>query len=108
MTIAKYLLSAAFIATAAVASAPPAMADSRVFIVANQPDGYGIDQCLAKGERCGASAARAYCEAREFKTASAYRRVDPDEVTGAIPASTRQKCSGRACAEEYVAITCER
>ncbi len=28
-------------------------ADSRVFIVANQSDGYGVDECLAKGEKCG-------------------------------------------------------
>jgi hypothetical protein len=33
------------------------LADRRVFIVANQPDSYGIDQCLANGDRCGASAA---------------------------------------------------
>jgi hypothetical protein len=103
MTIAKYLSACAFLTTATIA-----LADSRVFIVANQPDGYGIDQCLAGGERCGAPAARAYCEARDFKVASAYRRVDPDEVTGAIPASTGQKCSGRGCEDEYVAITCER
>ena len=103
MQLAKYLLASAFITVASVATA-----DTRVFIVANQPDGYGIDQCLANGERCGAPAARAYCEAREFKSASAFRRVDPDEVTGAIPASTGKKCSGRACANDYVAITCER
>ena len=103
MQLAKYLLASAFITVASVA-----IADTRVFIVANQPDGYGIDQCLANGERCGAPAARAYCEAREFKTASAFRRVDPDEVTGAIPASTGNKCSGRACTNDYVAITCER
>jgi hypothetical protein len=103
MTIAKYLSAVAFIATASVA-----MADSHVFIIDNQPDGYGIDQCLAKGERCGAPAAHAYCEARAFKTASAYRRVDPDEVTGAIPVTTGEKCTGRACVTEYVAITCER
>src|SRR5229473_3281683 len=30
-----------------------AMADSRVFIIANQADGYGVDQCLARGEKCG-------------------------------------------------------
>ena len=40
-------------------AASAAHADSRIFIVANQPDGYGIDQCLAKGENCGAPAARA-------------------------------------------------
>ena len=102
MTIAKCLSTFAFLATTSIA-----IADSRVFIVANQPDGYGIDQCLARGERCGAPAARAYCEARDFKTASAYRRIDPDEITGAIPASG-QKCSGRGCENEYVAITCER
>jgi hypothetical protein len=103
MKLAKYLL-----ATALMGSATAAVADRRVFIVANQPDGYGIDQCLASGERCGASAARAYCQSHDFKSASAYRRLDPDEVTGAIPASTGEKCSGRACAAEYVAITCER
>jgi hypothetical protein len=103
MKLAKYLLASAFVTITSAA-----IADTRVFIVANQPDGYGIDQCLSSGERCGAPAARAYCEARDFKTASAFRRVDPEEVTGAIPASTEAKCSGRACANEYVSITCER
>lgn len=79
-------------------------ADSRVFIVANQPDGYGVDECLAKGERCGAPAARAYCQSREFSQATGYRRVDPDEVTDAIPAST----GGPRDNGEYIAITCER
>lgn len=79
-------------------------ADSRVFIVANQPDGYGVDECLANGEKCGAPAARAYCQSREFAQATGYRRVDPDEVTGAIPASTgRSRGSG-----DYIAITCQR
>jgi hypothetical protein len=97
------------ILTAALAvAASSALADRRVFVIANQPDGYGIDQCLANGERCGASAARAYCQSHEFKSASAFRRLDPDEVTGAIPSSAGEKCSGRTCAAEYVAITCER
>lgn len=79
-------------------------ADSRVFIVANQPDGYGVDECLAKGERCGASAARAYCQSREFAQATGYRRVEPAEVTGALPASIGAAGSH----EEYIAITCQR
>ena len=53
----------------------PASADSRVFIIANQADGYGIDQCLAKGEKCGAHAARSYCQSRDFVQASSCRRV---------------------------------
>lgn len=80
-----------------------AHADSRVFIIANQPDGYGVDECLAKGEKCGASAARAYCQSREFAQATTFRRVDPDEVTGAVPVSTNGGGGG-----EYVAITCQR
>ncbi len=89
----------------ALSLSAPALADSRVFIVANQPDGYGIDQCLANGERCGAPAARSYCQSREFAEAKAYRRIDPDEITGALP----QKVSGQNSASaEYVAITCER
>lgn len=103
MKLAECLWAVAFVTIASAA-----VADSRVFIVANQPDSYGIDQCLASGERCGVPAASAYCEARDFKTASAFRRIDPDEVTGALPASAGERCSGRACATEYVAITCER
>jgi len=84
-----------------------AHADSRVFIIANQADGYGVDQCLARGEKCGAHAARSYCQSREFAQATAYRRVDPDEITGAVPSGGVDKCSGHGCGE-YVAITCQR
>ncbi len=84
-----------------------AMADSRVFFVANQADGYGVDQCLAKGESCGAPAARAYCQSHQFAQASAFRKVDPDEITGAIPKSGTGACASGGC-DEYIAITCQR
>ena len=88
-------------------AATAASADSRVFIIANQADGYGIDQCLARGEKCGAHAARSYCQSREFAQATAYRRVDPDEITGAVSSGANAKCTGSGCGE-YVAITCQR
>lgn len=94
------LISSAFIA------ASGASAETRVFIVANQADGYGIDQCLAKGEGCGAPAARSYCQSRQFAQASAYRKVDPDEITGSVPKSGTN-CGHGHC-DEYVAITCQR
>jgi hypothetical protein len=84
-----------------------ASADSRVFIVANQADGYGIDQCLARGEKCGAHAARSYCQSRDFAQASSYRRVDPDEITGSVPEPASASCGHAGCSE-YVAITCQR
>ena len=97
-----FLLSACLL----LASVTVAMADSRVFIIANQPDGYGVDRCLANGEKCGSYAARAYCQSRDFAQASAYRKVDPEEVTGAVPAGG-EHCTHAGCGE-YVAITCQR
>ena len=70
-------------------------------------DGYGVDQCLAKGDKCGAHAARSYCQSREFAQATAYRRVDPDEITGSVPKTANDRCSGIGC-NEYIAITCQR
>jgi hypothetical protein len=95
------LLAVVFLFAASVASA-----DSRVFIIANEGDGYGVDQCLARGEKCGAHAARSYCQLRDFAQASSYRRVDPDEVTGSVPKAAGS-CNRPGC-REYVAITCQR
>ena len=96
----------AFLALMFVLAASAASADSRVFIVANQADGYGVDQCLARGEKCGAHAARSYCQSRDFAQASSYRRVDPDEITGSVPKGA-ESCNHARCSE-YVAITCQR
>jgi hypothetical protein len=89
-----------------VLAASSASADSRVFIIANQADGYGVDQCLARGDKCGAPAARSYCQSRDFTQASSYRRVDPDEITGSVP-KLGENCNHAGC-NEYVAITCQR
>ncbi|WP_249780644.1 hypothetical protein [Bradyrhizobium sp. dw_78] len=97
----------AFLAGALVCAASAAMADSRVFIIENQADGYGVDQCLAKGEKCGEHAALSYCRSRDFAQASSYRSVDPDEITGSLPKAAAANCSRAACGE-YIAITCQR
>ena len=96
----------ALLACAFVISITPASAETRVFIVANHADGYGVDQCLAKGEKCGAHAALSYCRSRDFAQASSYRRVDPDEVTGSVP-KEGANCPHGKC-DDYVAITCQR
>ncbi len=96
----------ALLACALSLAASAASAETRVFIIANQADGYGVDQCLARGEQCGAHAARSYCQSLDFTQASAYRRVDPDEITGSVP-KTAANCAHGHC-DEYVAITCQR
>ena len=46
-----------------------AQAERRMFIIANDA-AYGVDTCLAKGDKCGAAAANAYCQARQFAAAT--------------------------------------
>ena len=96
-----------FLVGASLFAVSTAFADTRVFIIENQADGYGVDQCLARGDKCGAHAARAYCQARDFAQATSYRRVDPDEITGSVPKNANVKCGPGGCSE-YVAITCQR
>ena len=102
MRFPSALLACAFVLAASAASA-----DTKVFIIANQADGYGVDQCLARGDRCGAHAARAYCQSRDFAQATAFRRVDPDEITGSVSKAGGENCNHAGC-NEYVAITCQR
>ncbi|MEN3290314.1 MAG: hypothetical protein V7634_4614 [Bradyrhizobium sp.] len=96
----------ALLACVLVVIATAASAESRVFIIANESDGYGVDQCLAKGDKCGAYAARSYCQSRDFAQASSYRRIDPDEITGSVP-KPAATCARGGCSD-YVAITCQR
>lgn len=73
--------------TLVMALAGAAQAERRMFVIANDADGYGIDRCLATSDRCGAAAANAYCKQHQFAAAAAYHKVERDEVTGAIPAT---------------------
>lgn len=99
----------ALLATCIVAfvlGAPPALAEKHIFIIANNADGYGIDRCLAEGDHCGSAAATAYCRSREFTKALSFRKVDRDEITGAIPVNAGA-CRGGTC-DQFVAIECTR
>jgi hypothetical protein len=82
-----------------------AQAEKRIFIIANNPDGYGVDRCLSSGASCGKPVATAYCQSRAFTKAASFRKVDRDEITGAVPTST--VCHGSNC-DEFVAIECTR
>jgi hypothetical protein len=88
-------------------AAGSALAERRMFIIANNADG-GIDRCLASGAKCGAAAAQAYCKSREFAQANSFRKVDRDDITGAIPTTgVSGACHGASC-DEFVAIECTR
>jgi hypothetical protein len=95
------IAAAAF--AAVLFAAVAAQADKRIFIVANNADGYGIDRCLASGESCGRAAANSYCRAREFAQAVSYGKIERNDMAGVIPAA----CRATDC-DDFVAIECAR
>ena len=97
----RYVFAALVLAAAAFSSA--AQAEKRVFIIANNSDGYGVDRCLSTGATCGVAVATAYCKSRDFAQAASFRKVDHDEITGAVPST-----NGTSARDEFVAIECLR
>jgi hypothetical protein len=100
------MLAPSGVVIASLLLASVAGAENRTFIIPNNPDGYGIDRCLANGERCGSVVATSYCQSQSFAQARSFRRIDRDEITGAVPTSGRNACIG-SC-ESFVAIECTR
>ena len=97
----RYLFAALVLAAAVFGTA--AQAEKRTFIIANNSDGYGVDRCLASGATCGAAVATAYCKARDYAEAASFRRIEREEIAGAVP--TTNDTSAR---DEFVAIECLR
>jgi hypothetical protein len=91
---------------AVVASALSARAETKIFFVENQPDGYGIDQCLASGAKCGKPMASYYCQSRQYGGVVSFRKVEPDELP-ADKATTDGACRASGCVD-FVAIECVR
>src|SRR5438046_5943200 len=96
----RYILAALVLAAA---FSSDAQAEKRTFIIANNADGYGVDRCLATGASCGIPVATAYCQSRAFVRAASFRKVDRDEITGAVPVT-----NGTSARDAFVAIRCLR
>ena len=92
---------------AALSASVSAQAERRIFIIANNADGYGVDRCLATGDTCGTAVATAYCKSRDFAQAQSFHKIDREEITGAVR-SSNESCRGSSCDDEFVAIECTR
>ena len=101
----RFLLALSLAAVILPAHLCEASAEKRTFIIANNPDGYGVDRCLAPGAPCGAAAAAAYCQSKRFLGAASYRRIERGEITGAVPVSAT---CGRSGCDDFVVIECRR
>jgi hypothetical protein len=95
------------VAVLCLCAAASAQAEQRMFIIANDAAGYGEDRCLVSGAECGVAIADAYCRTQQFAQARAFRAVDRDDITGAIPNGGSPDCPGSDCTH-FVAITCTR
>ena len=84
-----------------------AQAERHIFIIANDADDYGVDRCLASNAGCGTTVANAYCHSHEYTQALSFRKVERDDIAGAISASATSACIGSRC-DALVAIECSR
>jgi hypothetical protein len=82
--LAVSITSAVIFASSGIES--EARPKQRDFIIAGS-DGYGTQECLASQSSCGRIVADAWCEAKGFKSAIAYRQLDRDEITGTASGS---------------------
>jgi hypothetical protein len=104
-TTTMRILIAPFTILTLIAATGTATAETKIFIIENQRDGYGVDQCLASGANCGKPVASAYCQSRQYNQAVSFRKVDREEITGGGGVGTN--CHGGLCTQ-YVAIECSR
>lgn len=72
-----FAISAYGVVTAQSASS---QTKQKEFVIRND-DGYGTSDCLSKATACGKIVADAWCEAKGFGKAVAFRPVEPTEVT---------------------------
>lgn len=84
-------------------------AQRHIFVIANDADAYGVDRCLVSNAACGTMVANTYCHSHEYAQALSFRKVEPDDIAGAITSSRSddRPCNGSRCGE-FVAIECSR
>jgi hypothetical protein len=88
---------------------PAKQPERHIFVIANNADDYGVDRCLASNAACGRTVANAYCHSHEYAQALSFRKVERDDIAGAITATRSDvaSCSSSNCGE-FVAIECSR
>ena len=97
----RYLFAALAVAGAVFTTA--AQAETRIFIISNNADGYGVDRCLATGASCGMMIATAYCQSHDYLQVASFRKIEREEIAGTVPTT-----NGTSARDEFVAIECLR
>lgn len=85
----------------------PASSETRMFVIANAPDAYGVDQCLATGASCGKVVANSYCQSQAYAQAASFKKLDRADITSSI-VSADDNSAWRLGTGAFVAIECTR
>ena len=93
----RYLFAAHVVVGAVFTTA--AQSETRIFIISNNADGYGVDRCLATGATCGMMIATAYCQSHDYLQVASFRKIEREEISGAVPTT-----NGTSARDEFVAI----
>jgi hypothetical protein len=114
LVVAVAAVSALLLASAAQSEKqaekqPEKQAERHIFVIASNADDYGVDRCLVSNAVCGTTVANAYCHSHEYALALSFRKVERDDIAGAISASRSddRSCTGGRCGE-FIAIECSR
>jgi hypothetical protein len=86
--------------------ATPALSETRLFVIANAPDAYGVDQCLATGASCGKLVANSYCQSQDFAQAASFKKLERDDITNSV--ASADGSGWRLGSGAFVAIECTR
>jgi uncharacterized DUF497 family protein len=97
----RFLLASLVIAGGAFGTA--AQAETSLFFISYNSDGYGVDRCLATGASCGMMIATAYCQSHDYVQVASFRKIEREEISGTVPTTT-----GTSARDEFVAIECLR
>ena len=84
-----------------------AQAEKRIFIIANNADGYGVDRCLASGRDLRQRRSRPPIASRANSRRPARSARSTATRSPARFPPTGRACRGGAC-DEFVAIECSR
>ena len=93
--------TACLLAAFGVLLAHSARAETRTFIVANDGKSAAAYSCLRSSTRCERVIAE-LCREHGFRETASHRKLDRDEITGALPTS------GPAAGHDLYAIACAR
>ena len=101
----RFVIAAA--ALAVLFGAASAQAEKRIFIIANNADGYGVDRCLASGAECGSGGGEFILQVARVRAGAVVQQSRPRRHHRRHSVKRPGLMHGATC-DNFVAIVCSR